>query len=311
MITRPMKAATVTDDDIHAIRNWPIYASAKLDGWRTLIHPELGPVQQSFIPVTNNHIRVWMERWLESTYLDFELVTIDEFDHIKPYTQIQSDLSTAACVPHDFRCLVFDQFQYPEHPFHQRLDHLYKTLTTVKNYMRKPEDRARIQFVEQKLCYTPEEVLEFYAKCLEEGHEGIVLRHTEGSYKSGRSTLRQEWMLKRKPWEDDEAVIVDFYELFHNENEDVRSLHGTAKRGSSKAGLVPAGTLGGFVVTSPAHPEWGEFDIGGGKGLDHALRQEVWDNKEEYLGRKMVFRYMAYGMKDKPRFPGYKAWRTD
>ena len=53
---------------------------------------------------------------------------------------------------------------------------------------------------------SPEEVNKIYSSALERGAEGLVLRHPDRPYKYGRSTMREQGMMKYKPIFDAESV---------------------------------------------------------------------------------------------------------
>ena len=81
---------------------------------------------------------------------------------------------------------------------------------------------------------------------------------------------------------------------------------GYAKRSIFKENMIPAGTLGNFIV------DWRglELDIAPGN-FDHVERQYIWDNKEFYIGQFLKFRYFNHGIKDKPRFPRAVGFRDE
>jgi DNA ligase-1 len=64
-----------------------------------------------------------------------------------------------------------------------------------------------------------EELDAFEADCLRDGFEGVMLRSPSGRYKFGRSTLKENLLLKLKRFEDAEAQIIGFEGLSHNANE--------------------------------------------------------------------------------------------
>lgn len=147
-----------------------------------------------------------------------------------------------------------------------------------------------------------------------------MLRHPQGPYKNGRSTLRQQWLLKHKDWQDAEGTIIGFEERMHNANEDIKDNFGYAKRSSAKDGMQPTGTLGALILETP----WGELRVG--TGFDDALRAEIWERNEvkqvgeaEWvvrgpqpdIGRTITFKYQPFGMQDKPRFPVFLHFRED
>jgi len=161
------------------------------------------------------------------------------------------------------------------------------------------------QKVDTKLCHSLESVNTFETEVLEAGHEGIMLRYVNGIYKFGRSTLREQCLMKRKPFVDDEALVVGFIEKEHNDNTPYLDERGLMKRSSSKAGKVLAGTLGALVVS---HPTYGTFNVGG--GWTHVKGQEIWDNREKYLNRLVTFKFQPNHVKDKPTAAQYKDFRS-
>jgi DNA ligase-1 len=140
---------------------------------------------------------------------------------------------------------------------------------------------------------------------LSQGYEGIILRDPRSVYVEGRVKASDPTFLKYKPLIDSEAVIIGFEEQLHNGNEAFISENGRTKRSSSIIGKTPANTLGAFIV------RWGdvEFTIGGGIGLTAELRKEIWNNREQYLGKLIKFSYLGCGTKDKPRMPKFRGFR--
>lgn len=139
-----------------------------------------------------------------------------------------------------------------------------------------------------------------------EGYEGLMLRNPFGPYKPGRATVRENLLLKLKTFIDFEAVVIGFVEQMQNTNE--KTARG--KRGTSAAGMVPKGTLGAFRVRAINGPYTGvEFEVGTGIGLTDALRKQVWENQERFLGRTMTVKCQDVGGYDKPRMPIYKSFR--
>ena len=132
------------------------------------------------------------------------------------------------------------------------------------------------------------------------------MRDPNGLYKQGRSTLKQGWLLKVKRFLDAEAVVVGLVEKMHNNNEATLDERGYTKRSSHKENKVLANTLGALTVYSG---EFGEFDIG--TGLDDNLRQLIWNNKGDYVGKLVKFKYFPIGIKDKPRLPVFLGFRHE
>lgn len=299
-IRKPFKAETLEEHQIDLLP-YPRLTSAKIDGIRGLVHPTIGPVTQSFNPVPNKHIRgILAHEALQG--FDGEICVLTIMGEIDEYNTTQSGVMTFEGTP-SFIFFVFDDMTEPEMPYARRYEILQERINAMP-----PHLRMYVQLLEHRMTRTPEELKAYYEECLEAGHEGIVTRTLGSPYKSGRSTFIQSWMLKWKPWRDAEGIVLRFEEQVENTNEQTTNLLGASVRSSHQAGMLGKNTLGAFIIDTK---EWGEVRVGGGKGMTDAFRQEVWDNQEEYRGRQMVYRYMYYGMKNKPRFPKYKGWRKD
>jgi DNA ligase-1 len=164
----------------------------------------------------------------------------------------------------------------------------------------------RIVLLEQVVLNSPEDVILHTNYCIELGYEGAMLRTRSGLYKQGRATFNEMNIFKRKAIEDAEGKIVGFTEQMTNTNQAKVNEMGLTSRSTSKLGKVPAGTLGGLILESA---EWGTFKCGPGK-LTHKKRQEIWNNKAKYLGRKVTYTFQRHGSIDAPRQPRYKRFYT-
>ena len=132
------------------------------------------------------------------------------------------------------------------------------------------------------------------------------MRNPIAPYKQGRGTFREGIIYKLKRFEDSEAVIIGFVEQMTNQNVLEKDELGYAKRSYAKDGLVPANTLGRFIVL------WNgiELDIAPGN-FNHAQRQEIWNNQDKFINKLLKFRYFNHGIKDKPRFPRAVGFRDE
>ena len=131
----------------------------------------------------------------------------------------------------------------------------------------------------------------------------MILRNSDGVYKFGRSTPKQQLSIKVKFFEQDEFEVIGFEERYTNTNEATVNELGYTSRSSHKDNLIPTNTLGSLVL------KYGDTTFKCGTGFDDALRKEIWDNKEEYVGRLASIRYMSVGSKDLPRTPSFIGWR--
>lgn len=153
---------------------------------------------------------------------------------------------------------------------------------------------------------------------LQQGYEGIITRLPSGPYKCGRATKREQYLNKFKQFVHFEVEVIGFEEQMSNQNTAEEDAFGRTKRSTKKAGMKPKDTLGVFLVKSiekvvfenKTIVEVGdELRVGSGKGLDHALRDAVWKNKSDYLGKLIRTKFQPIGVKDKPRFVTFDGWR--
>lgn len=288
MITRPLLAATL--EDINAI-SFPILVTPKLDGIRVL-KVDGKAVTRKFKPIPNTHIRELLEKHLPDG-VDGEIMIDGTFN------DIQSKVMSFEGKP-DFTFYVFDYVKDSLiKPYRDRmLDMTSAILNTTLPFS--------IRLLSPTQINSIEELLHFESKCLADGFEGVMIRNPNGKYKCGRSTLKEQILLKLKRFCDAEAVVVGFEEKLHNENAIQKDEFGLAKRSSKKEGLVPTNTLGSLLVKDIKTKV--EFSIG--SGFDDCLRKEIWQNRDKYHNTIVKYKYQSIGIKDAPRFPVFLGFRS-
>lgn len=291
---KPLLAATIESDENLAKLPHGILGSPKIDGIRCLIHPELGPVTRSLKPIANRHIRKVLSDPMFS-WFDGEITA--GASNI-PFQQTASAVMSHGGEPH-FKYHVFDSFSLPANTYAQRLEQIRYAIGTMQD-----DGFVHVSLVEQRPLSGLDEILEYEKRCLEQGYEGIMLRHPNSPYKFGRSTLLQQHLMKLKRFLDDEATIIGFEPLERNTNVQTRNALGLAERSSHKAGKIADNLLGALQVQ---HHSFGVFSIG--SGFDVALREEIWNNQEKYLGREVTFKYQLVGILNAPRFPIFRHFR--
>lgn len=289
MITQPILAAK---KPVFENIKFPVLATPKIDGIRCL-KVNGKAVSRSFKPIPNHHIRNMIEAHCPDGF-DGEILCGDGF------SDVQSMVMGREGTP-EFTYLVFDVVRNSlDTPYAERQIHLAEEFsnTNILTFC-KP--------LYGVLVNSLEELKDIMAKHLEEGHEGTMIRSPESPYKCGRASLKEGYLTAIKYFEDGEAEVYGFEELMHNENEQERDAFGNSERASKKENMVPGNTLGAFLVRKA---DGVEFKIGTGKGLTAALRKEIWDNKDQYLGKLVHYRSQPHGVKDKPRIPVWHGFRS-
>lgn len=178
-----------------------------------------------------------------------------------------------------------------------------------KTYLERTLDIGQNDNFKKKLEFktiTSEEQLNIYLQeCLREGCEGAMIRQPDSPYKQGRSTEKEQYLLKLKVFEDTEGVVIGFKERLHNTNEKEKDELGNAKRSSKKTGMEATDTLGSL-----------ELDMNGvivsvGSGFDDAQRKDFWSRRDELLGKTVTFKFQELSKYGVPRFPVFKCFRED
>lgn len=292
MITRPLLAATL--EDINSLR-FPVLATPKLDGIRVL---KVGgkAVTRKFKPVPNTHIREVLEKYLPDG-VDGEIMTPGTFN------DIQSKVMSFDGKP-EFTFYAFDYVKDSlTKPYKDRMLDMLNDLESVVRDSTLP---FSINLLTPVLVRTIEELLELESQCLEHGFEGVMIRQPDSKYKCGRSTPKEQILMKLKRFLDAEARVIGFEEKMHNDNAQEKDEFGLSKRSSKKDGLQPTNTLGALLVEDITTG----IKFGIGSGFDNALKKEIWDNRTKYMGKLVKYKYQPVGQKEAPRFPVFLGFRS-
>lgn len=126
------------------------------------------------------------------------------------------------------------------------------------------------------LCNSLDDVLKAYDEIINQGYEGIIVRHIANMYERKRST----WVMKFKPKKEDEYEIVDFKEELTQDG-------------------IPKDTLGAIVCKS-GNREY--FSVG--TGFTEERRKQLWEARDLLVGQfaKVKYQHITSG-KGVPRFP--------
>jgi DNA ligase-1 len=279
---KPMLAATATVADIEALlAKGPLIATPKLDGIRCLV--EDGKLlSRSLKPIPNRFINEQLcDPWLEG--LDGELMIGSGLN----FQETTSGVMRESGEP-NFSYWVFDMHD-TNWSYLERVTHLQEGLRA----------HARVHLVPRFDIVNRHDLGVVETKVLESGFEGLILRHPDGRYKFGRSTVKEAGMLKLKRFEDSEAVIVGYEAEMENTNPKMTNELGRSKRSSAKGGMVAKDTLGNLLLEDPKHG-W-KFSLG--SGFDDKTAAELWARRDTLIGCLAKYKFFPIGVKDAPRFP--------
>lgn len=288
MTFKPMFASAIKDT---STLKFPVLASIKLDGIRATVQGGR-LLSRSLKEIPNRHIQEKFKNLPEG--LDGELIYGDPA-HPECFRTTTSVVMSDQKDPAGIKFWAFDIFE--PGPFSSRDQLVYENVFSL--------DDENVEKVHQVEIPSEEMLLQFEAKMLEAGHEGVMVRSFDGPYKQGKSSIREGYLLKLKRFEDAEAEIVGFYEEQENQNEAKTNALGRTERSTQKAGMVEKGTLGGFDVKDIKSGV--DFKIGG--GFTAPLRVEFWRDRKKLLGKIVKYKYFPTGSKEKPRFPVFLGFR--
>lgn len=297
---RPMLAAGcpkgMTQDEYLAQVRFPKLASPKIDGIRCLMAPTA--LSRNGLPIPNEHVRKLLKDTMpEQT--DGELTAGDRF-----HDTSSAIMSYGGFPEFQYHIFDFGFMMMPESPYGTRLNALYQLQAVLPPFCR-VLPQTRVENLEQLRLLEEQAVLQ--------GYEGLILRDPDAPYKFGRSTLRQQWMLKVKRFIDGEARIIAIEELYHNENPATVSELGYLERSTHAEGMTGAGTMGRLLVEAinDAGPVRRGARFRVGSGFDTAMRKEIWDAQLDYIGRIITYKFQPHGVKDLPRLPIFRGFRWD
>lgn len=292
MIQKPMKAATLNCLSEIPEKWWSnLRQDIKLDGIRAFV--ENGVVlSNSRKPIPNRWIQEFFGR-PEYEGIDGELICGPpnaEDVYLKSYSAVMTIEGEPDVTLHGFDIMQQDTYFDVRREILQEKSASLERLLAVHGTQ--PRDR--------------EEAEEFHLEILSNGYEGSMFRLLQSGYKFGRSTLKQGWLMKYKPMDFIEAVICGYAPLLRNMNEATVNEMGYTARSSHRSNMEADDLLGSVEVLVPG------YDLPGrvGSGFDLADRERLWAEKEDLIGRIVRIRYFPIGIKDRPRHPIFKGFRS-
>jgi DNA ligase-1 len=146
-------------------------------------------------------------------------------------------------------------------------------------------DFKYLKLVEQvPVSKAPEVIDRWHRLYVSRGYEGAMVKNPDLPYSFGRSDA----VIKVKSFFDADLTVVGFKE-------------GTGKH---------VGKLGSILV------DFGGNEVNVGSGFDDEQREEVWRNRDKYLGMTAEVRYQevtldSEGNPNSLRFPTFVCWRLD
>jgi DNA ligase-1 len=151
------------------------------------------------------------------------------------------------------------------------------------------------------------EIYSLYENALAWGCDGLILRSLNGKYKFGRGTIKEGLIYKMKPFQTFDAKITDVIQATEVREGAEKKINELGRSVTSKklADRVLIEKASAFTVTYK------------GKELKVVIamtdeeKEEVWKNRDKYIGRFIEYKGMLVGAKDLPRHPVFLRFRDD
>lgn len=321
-IVRPMLAASISGDvDTYLSSiDYPIWITPKIDGVRAIIN-EGQIYSRSGKPFRNKHFLDLVNPILDTGFsFDGEVLVCKTFNNSKGvvpnlindedcYRRTSSYINSIDGVPEDGFDVVFCIFDTisrngfnPNAP----LENVCRPGIDFADFNIKVFFLANFGTILNPAENNIVECVNQYEKdYLNLGYEGLMINKIDVPYKHGRATIKSGELVKVKRYSDYEAKIIGFTELMINHNEAEKDAYGKTSRSSSMENLEPGNTLGALICEMNGT----QFNIG--TGFKESERQEIWNNKESYLGKLVKFKSFDIGVKDAPRHPVFIGFRSE
>ncbi len=293
---KPMRGTKYTKE----LTDFPYLVSPKIDGLRAYVKDGV-VLSKTGKPIPNQHVQRLFghlhgaDAELAVGPMNAQSEDDDVFARSRgPIMSIHQEA--------DFQLYVFDRWDTPKIPAIERV----RFCAGVPDAW-KAISNTGVNFVVHHLVRTSEQVEECLENYLSDRFEGLMLRRADSHYKYGTSTEREGALLKLKPMETAEAIILAVVEQQTNLNEKTRDEQGYAKRSASAAGKVNNGTFGAFLVRDLITGV--EFSVGMGPGLTAAMRADLWSRRETLPGQIITYRFQRIGSQVAPRLPAFLRFR--
>lgn len=194
-------------------------------------------------------------------------------------------------------------------PYIRRLESLssYVVELQAREWNQKlPPSFAHLRVIDYEIVKSLDELDAREEHFLGLGYEGVILRDPMGSYKNGRSTVREGGLLRIKQFIEEEAIVLSVEEGQTNTNEAKTNPLGYTERSTIKENMLPNGMVGKLICRDIKTGN--EITVAPGKML-HQDRVTFFEQQNLIIGKTIKYKHFPRGVKDKCRFPTFQSIR--
>lgn len=256
--------------------SYPVVVQPKLDGIRA-VKADGRMMSRQGKPIPNATI----QRWCDFIPEGFEGELVATTDELMPMNDISATNSvvTAQDGGWNFRFYVFD-ICHPRWEFKEYMERFAR----IRQFCFGADDH-RLVPVPSNLVDNEDVARRFYEKYCE-NYEGAMFRKADGFYKRGRATLKEGLLIKMKPWQDLDAIVVGYHEEVSEDGQ-----------GKQRLGALEC--------------EWGAARFKVGTGFSADQREDFWSHRGELVGSLVSVKFQNVGSGGAPRFPVFRCLRKD
>jgi len=305
---KPMLAPNASID-LGSIK-YPQLMSNKLDGIR-VIFGWGRMVSRSLKEIPNIQLQEKYKELMELSEKENVILDGEFYSHSSTFQMIQAytrtiDWNDAKTIkkyilplspPADFGFHCFDVLESENKPFEERYT---KILELAERY-------PLIKVVEQSEVQNSDDVKNTFGEALKDDYEGLILKNPKGLYKFGRGTINEGLIFKVKEFKtyDAKVILVTQATVAREGSEKTTNELGRSVTSKKKGDRVPIERAACFRVM------YGDKELDVSLAMTHEEKDEVWKNKDNYIGKWIEYKAMEVGSKDVPRHAVMLRFRED
>jgi len=305
-----LKPMLISNDEIniHDIK-YPQLASYKLDGMRMFIDKEL--LSRSLKLIPNKQVRnkfnflkeyciknnIILDGELYCKEIPFQMiiscVMTDDYNSknsIKAWSELCKEHS---CFVSRLEALEYLKFYCFDCITNNNINDVFSNRIT--NYINHKNIINSNYFVavEQWSLFSSCEVEKLFENAINNGYEGLILKNSDGRYKTGRTTVKENLGYKCKLFVTIDGKIIDVIQCTEVNDNTEKKINELGRSVTSKKQddrhLIESASA--FVV------EYKGKDYKINLKMNDKEKEYVWKNKHEFIGKWVEYKCMELGMK--------------
>ena len=299
----------LADDWVEDKLTFPMFGQPKVDGVRAL---------NMTGKLTGRSLKPFKNRYLTTQLSHSSLVGFDgelaAESHVHPDLCRITSSATGTILGEPYVLWWLFDYITPETkswPYKHRFAHILNAIRDTP-----PQLQRHLRTMPTRIITSLSELEDYDAENLEAGYEGTILRDPEASHKEGRSGKKPIlWRIKR--FIDFEFSVHEIIEGEENQNEAQVNELGNTFRSSHQENKVANGMVGAMLGNVLADVYDGdtllfrmgqEVRVSAGR-MTHEQRKHYFIHQDEFKRAIHKAKFFPKGIKDKPRFPTWQAFR--